>query len=79
MRPQTHVRYAVFNKISLCNGNGHFTSLHCRMMNDNRGSHLMWPRVGWSDKKCLSNKKLMFCSSLKVVTIRSIIVVVSCI
>ena len=40
MRPQTHVRYAVFNKMSsLCTGNGVFMSLHCRMLNDNRGSH----------------------------------------
>ena len=37
MRPQTHVRYTVFNKMSpLCDD---LTSLHCRMLNDNRGSN----------------------------------------
>ena len=37
------------------------------------------PTVGWSNQIFLSNKKNIYCSSLKVVTIRSIMVVVSCI
>ena len=36
MHQQTHVRYELF--LSLCNGNDDFTSLHCRILNDNRGS-----------------------------------------
>ena len=40
MRPQTHVRIALFNNASsLSNANDDFKSLHCSILSDNKGSY----------------------------------------